>query len=63
MSPSEVAQAGVEPADRTVIGISLGNTNSSIAVTIDDKAEVLANEDGGEEPALMTCPFFFRFSE
>jgi len=47
MSESAVT-LGVEPDARTVIGISLGNSNSSIAVTIDDKAEVIANEDGGE---------------
>ncbi|MBE3112075.1 MAG: hypothetical protein IMZ46_16485 [Acidobacteria bacterium] len=37
------------PSDRTVIGISFGNSNSSIAVTVDDKPEVIANEDGGED--------------
>lgn len=36
------------PGDRTVIGITFGNSNSSIAYTKDDKAEVMANEDGGE---------------
>jgi molecular chaperone DnaK (HSP70) len=36
------------PADRHAIGISFGNSNSSIAyTTIEDKAEVIANEDGG----------------
>lgn len=38
---------GPEPADRVVIGITFGNSNSSIAHTSDDKAEVIANEDGG----------------
>lgn len=38
---------GVEPSDRVVIGIAFGNSNSSIAYTVDDKAEVIANEDGG----------------
>lgn len=47
MAETGVKQPGVEPGARTVIGISLGNSNSSIAVTIDDKAEVIANEDGG----------------
>lgn len=47
MADTGAAQAGVEPGARTVIGIALGNSNSSIAVTIDDKAEVIANEDGG----------------
>lgn len=41
-------KAGPEPADRVVIGITFGNSNSSIAYTSDDKAEVIANEDGGE---------------
>lgn len=49
MADSAAAQPGVEPGDRTVIGISFGNSNSSIAVTVDDKAEVIANEDGGED--------------
>lgn len=45
------ARTGVEPSDRVVIGITFGNSNSSIAYTVDDKAEVIANEDGG------TCYF------
>lgn len=49
MSDSAAATA---PADRMVIGLSFGNTNSSIGVTIDDKPEVIANEDGGEKPNL-----------
>lgn len=40
-------KAGVEPGDRVAIGITFGNSNSSIAFTVDDKAEVIANEDGG----------------
>lgn len=39
--------AGPEPGNRVAIGITFGNTNSSIAFTVDDKAEVIANEDGG----------------
>jgi molecular chaperone DnaK (HSP70) len=39
--------AGPEPGNRVAIGITFGNTNSSIAYTVDDKAEVIANEDGG----------------
>lgn len=39
--------ASLEPGDRVVIGITFGNSNSSIAYTVDDKAEVIANEDGG----------------
>lgn len=35
--------------ERNAIGISFGNSNSSIAyTTVEDKAEVIANEDGGE---------------
>lgn len=38
----------VKPDERHAIGIAFGNTNSSIAYTgSDDKAEVMANEDGG----------------
>ena len=41
--------AGTTPAERHAIGISFGNSNSSIALTsVDDKAEVIANEDGGK---------------
>jgi molecular chaperone DnaK (HSP70) len=37
------------PGARHAIGISFGNSNSSIAITgSDDKAEVIANEDGGK---------------
>lgn len=49
MSETGVAKPGPEPGDRTVIGITFGNSNSSIAYTADDKAEVIANEDGGED--------------
>lgn len=42
------------PSDRTVIGITFGNSNSSIAYTVDDKAEVIANEDGGENVWLAS---------
>jgi molecular chaperone DnaK (HSP70) len=41
------AKAGPEPSERTAIGITFGNSNSSIAYLVDDKAEVIANEDGG----------------
>ncbi len=34
--------------ERHAIGISFGNSNSSIAYTaVEDKVEVIANEDGG----------------
>lgn len=38
---------GPEPSERVAIGITFGNSNSSVAYTVDDKAEVIANEDGG----------------
>lgn len=42
----------VAPDERTVIGIAFGNSYSSIAVTVDDSAVVIANEDGGEADLL-----------
>lgn len=54
MSESNGVKAGVEPGDRVAIGITFGNSNSSIAFTVDDKAEVIANEDGG----MFFCVFF-----
>lgn len=42
------AKPGPEPSERTTIGITFGNSNSSIAHLVDDKAEVIANEDGGK---------------
>jgi molecular chaperone DnaK (HSP70) len=54
MSESRGVKPGPEPADRVVIGITFGNSNSSIAFTVDDKAEVIANEDGG-----LSFPFQF----
>lgn len=48
MSAEEAVTNGSAPAERTTIGISFGNSNSSIAyTTAEDKAEVIANEDGG----------------
>ncbi len=46
---SEEAVVDSTPAgERHAIGISFGNSNSSIAYTaVEDKAEVIANEDGG----------------
>ena len=40
--------------DRTVIGVAFGNSNSSIAHTVDDKAEVIANEDGGKPTHIQS---------
>jgi hypothetical protein len=47
-------KAGPEPSERTTIGITFGNSNSSIAYLVDDKAEVIANEDGGKR-GLTWC--------
>ena len=55
MSESNGVKPGPEPADRVVIGIAFGNSNSSIAYTVDDKAEVIANEDGGTCSCKMVC--------
>ncbi|RCI14034.1 hypothetical protein L249_8290 [Ophiocordyceps polyrhachis-furcata BCC 54312] len=55
MSHSKGSKPGVEPAERVVIGIAFGNSNSSIAFTIDDKAEVIANEDGDRQiPTILS---------
>lgn len=53
---SDNTKAGPEPGERVAIGITFGNSNSSIAYTVDDKAEVIANEDGGKSliPALFS---------
>ncbi|KAK3298439.1 Hsp70 protein-domain-containing protein [Chaetomium fimeti] len=49
------AKAGPEPSERTVIGITFGNSNSSIAYLVDDKAEVIANEDGDRQiPTILS---------
>ena len=48
MSAEEPTVNGAKPGERVAIGISFGNSNSSIArTTEEDKAEVIANEDGG----------------
>jgi molecular chaperone DnaK (HSP70) len=48
MTAEGASATGNSPADRHSIGISFGNSNSSIAyTTVEDKAEVIANEDGG----------------
>ncbi|EAQ89745.1 hypothetical protein CHGG_06364 [Chaetomium globosum CBS 148.51] len=49
------AKPGPEPSERTVIGITFGNSNSSIAYLVDDKAEVIANEDGDRQiPTILS---------
>ncbi|KAF5255335.1 hypothetical protein FANTH_6 [Fusarium anthophilum] len=46
---------GPEPGERVAIGITFGNSNSSIAYTVDDKAEVIANEDGDRQiPTVLS---------
>ncbi|CAK7223099.1 Hsp70 protein that interacts with Zuo1p [Sporothrix bragantina] len=45
----------VAPEDRVAIGISFGNSNSSIAYTFDDRVEVIANEDGDRQiPTVLS---------
>ncbi|KAI1433276.1 putative ribosome-associated complex subunit SSZ1 [Xylaria sp. CBS 124048] len=49
------AYSGVSPEDRCAIGISFGNSYSSIACTIDDSAVVIANEDGDRQiPTVLS---------
>ncbi|KAK4041756.1 Hsp70 protein-domain-containing protein [Parachaetomium inaequale] len=49
------AKPGPEPSERTAIGITFGNSNSSIAYLVDDKAEVIANEDGDRQiPTILS---------
>ncbi|KAI0475880.1 putative ribosome-associated complex subunit SSZ1 [Xylariaceae sp. FL0804] len=48
-------ESGVAPDDRCVIGISFGNSYSSIACTIDDSPVVIANEDGDRQiPTILS---------
>lgn len=55
MAENETAQSGVAPADRCAIGISFGNSYSSIACTIDDSPLVIANEDGDRQiPTVLS---------
>lgn len=42
-------KTGVAPDERTVIGLSFGNSYSSVACTVDDAAVVIANEDGDRQ--------------
>ncbi|KAI0449458.1 Hsp70 protein-domain-containing protein [Xylaria acuta] len=52
---AEKGAAGVAPDDRCAIGISFGNSYSSIACTIDDSPVVIANEDGDRQiPTLLS---------
>lgn len=55
MSEKKTNQLGVSPSDRCAIGISFGNSYSSIACTIDDTPVVIANEDGDRQiPTILS---------
>ncbi|KAK3943087.1 ribosome-associated complex subunit SSZ1 [Diplogelasinospora grovesii] len=55
MAEEGASKAGIVPSDRTAIGIMFSNSNSSIAYTVDDKAEVIANEDGDRQiPTILS---------
>lgn len=41
------SKSGLKAEDRKAIGITLGNSHSSIAHLKEDNVEVMANEDGG----------------
>lgn len=53
---AEEAVNGMSPDERHAIGISFGNSNSSIAYTnVEAKAEVIANEDGDRQiPTVLS---------
>ncbi len=56
MAAEGASASGTTPGERHAIGISFGNSNSSIAyTTIEDKAEVIANEDGGVLSIEIKC--------
>lgn len=47
--------SGVAPDSRCAIGLTFGNSNSSIACTVDDSAVVIANEDGDRQiPTILS---------
>jgi len=49
------SNAGLDPASRVTIGITFGNSNSSIAYTTDSKAEVIADEAGDRQiPTVLS---------
>ncbi|KAI1417209.1 HSP70-domain-containing protein [Hypoxylon sp. FL1857] len=55
MSEKKNNQLGVSPSDRCAIGISFGNSYSSIACTTDDSPVVIANEDGDRQiPTILS---------
>ncbi|KAI0808843.1 Hsp70 protein-domain-containing protein [Xylaria sp. FL0064] len=53
--PENGPAPGVAPGDRCAVGISFGNSYSSIACTIDDSPVVIANEDGDRQiPTVLS---------
>lgn len=55
MAENSTSRSGTAPEDRTVIGLTFGNSNSSVAFTADGKAEVIANEDGDRQiPTILS---------
>lgn len=56
------ASPGVSPDERCAIGISFGNSYSSIASTIDDAPVVIANEDGGKI-YWNTAQYLYRLAD
>ncbi|KUI59012.1 Ribosome-associated complex subunit SSZ1 [Cytospora mali] len=55
MSENGTTGPSTVPGERVAIGITFGNSNSSIAYTVDDKAEVIANEDGDRQiPTILS---------
>ncbi|KAH9889188.1 HSP70-domain-containing protein [Xylariomycetidae sp. FL2044] len=55
MAQDDANQLGEAPGDRCAIGISFGNSYSSIACTIDDSPVVIANEDGDRQiPTILS---------
>jgi molecular chaperone DnaK (HSP70) len=48
-------KTGLKAEDRKAIGITLGNSNSSIAYLKEDNVEVIANEDGDRQiPTVLS---------
>ncbi|KAH8601928.1 heat shock protein-like protein [Bisporella sp. PMI_857] len=55
MAAEGSSATGPTPGERHAIGISFGNSNCSIAIAVEDKAEVIANEDGDRFiPAVLS---------
>ncbi|KAI1077573.1 HSP70-domain-containing protein [Whalleya microplaca] len=55
MTEKSANAPGVSPDERCAIGISFGNSYSSIASTIDDSPVVIANEDGDRQiPTILS---------